>query len=770
MDNILLLILSLSLSGSIMIAALFLLRLFSKRHINYRWQYYIWLVVIARLVFPVTQQKNLSNTMYESVRMNIGIFNEISEGDQTQSQNSNQAVLRSGDEEQILIDTKSDLKTQGMQETIDLSGSGKPDDPAEYDTATLLGESGKHIYVHNISLYVTILYLVVTALYFSRKIIQYCIFIRNVKRQCVAVEEMNLLEILGGLLKKYRINKHVKLFKNAMVTSPMVLGAFYPIIVIPQTDGMPASDLSYMLEHEVVHIKRRDILYKWVVQITVCIHWFNPLVHLMAKDINRMCELSCDESVIHKLSKEKKIEYGTMLLHAAKAVVVQQSNVYPAASLHTSKHLLKERLGAIMKKEVLRRRQIIIGSTITAVLCVVGIVFGACKISNNNSKNQVLNQDIACDAIVNVASNEEQTVPNTDLLSTDSQDCYDIFSSMEYGTANTYYFSKDGNSEIQASSAYVSYPYIVEVAWNLGTTVKKNDYTKSWLYDTYKIHKKLTLDDKSVINVSYTEECKAMAKDSNFDTALQSIFKQIKKNATFKSFPITYPLVKRVQVLTDKDYSKAAEEFYKNDDAMFFAAVFYELDDKTKEKYMNETYHNTKYFSFMIDSMNKIQIDQFLSRAYKDNKSDIFSMLIDETDESTIITYLTKAYEDERINLFTIALNASNCDNKTIAEYARKAYKDKNISFFTIAMDSLSDEELNKYALTSYKDGSISFFTVLMDYLDNDQINKLLEQSYQDKKIAFFSVLANYADDDEIEAYAAKAKEEKNNPYLQILN
>lgn len=37
----------------------------------------------------------------------------------------------------------------------------------------------------------------------------------------------------------------------------------------------------------------------------VCIHWFNPFVYLLEKEVNRACELSCDEAVVFMLDAVK---------------------------------------------------------------------------------------------------------------------------------------------------------------------------------------------------------------------------------------------------------------------------------------------------------------------------------------------------------------------------------------------------------------------------------------------------------------------------------
>lgn len=69
--------------------------------------------------------------------------------------------------------------------------------------------------------------------------------------------------------------------------------------------------------HELIHYKRKDIYYKWLVQVVWCIHWFNPLLYLVVGEINRLCELSCDEAVISFLELDgERREYAGVLLEA----------------------------------------------------------------------------------------------------------------------------------------------------------------------------------------------------------------------------------------------------------------------------------------------------------------------------------------------------------------------------------------------------------------------------------------------------------------------
>ena len=67
MTEILKTVLSLSLSGSLLILLLFLLRPVIKARLSKRWQYYIWLVVAARLMLPFAPEENFMGTFFQGI-------------------------------------------------------------------------------------------------------------------------------------------------------------------------------------------------------------------------------------------------------------------------------------------------------------------------------------------------------------------------------------------------------------------------------------------------------------------------------------------------------------------------------------------------------------------------------------------------------------------------------------------------------------------------------------------------------------------------------
>lgn len=99
------------------------------------------------------------------------------------------------------------------------------------------------------------------------------------------------------------------------VTTPVVVGVLNPRIYLPYS--VQESQLSHVLIHENMHIKRKDHLLKLLFYIAVIIHWFNPMVWISYRLLERDMEMACDEAVLERLGVEEKKKYCESLLNLA---------------------------------------------------------------------------------------------------------------------------------------------------------------------------------------------------------------------------------------------------------------------------------------------------------------------------------------------------------------------------------------------------------------------------------------------------------------------
>ena len=99
------------------------------------------------------------------------------------------------------------------------------------------------------------------------------------------------------------------------ITSPFVLGLFHPKIYLPSSLG--EQEQTYIVLHEQHHIRRLDHIIKVLAFFALCIHWFNPLVWLAFFLSGKDMEMSCDEAVIRKLGDGVLADYAASLLSLA---------------------------------------------------------------------------------------------------------------------------------------------------------------------------------------------------------------------------------------------------------------------------------------------------------------------------------------------------------------------------------------------------------------------------------------------------------------------
>ena len=314
MNAVLKLFLSMSFSGSLLILALLFGKQFLKNKISRQWQYYIWLIVVLRLLLPLGTEVSLMGKAYQAVDQ--AIF-------QTAPLPLPQQLPRNVPGGNLAPA----VGAEPHNETVN--------SPADDVTTTHpLQDIGMLLINH-----IWLVWLMAALGLLIRKITIYQSFARFIRAGLTPISDIERLDELAIVAERSGIKKPIELCVNPLVSSPLLIGFFHPYIVLPSAD-IPEKDFQYIVLHELTHYRRRDMFYKWLVQITVCLHWFNPLVHLMSQEITKACEFSCDEAVLAKMGSGNAQDYGRTLLDAMAAVGKYRENL-GTVTLSENKQLLK---------------------------------------------------------------------------------------------------------------------------------------------------------------------------------------------------------------------------------------------------------------------------------------------------------------------------------------------------------------------------------------------------------------------------------------------
>ena len=317
-------ILFLSVSGSALALLIFLLKPLISGRTPKAFCYYIWLLVLLRLVLPFGIGVNISNL---SSVFHIESAHQATAGEIPQ--NVSEDIPQLPRPEAIPENNVGDINTNLniIPDNIELPTATE----ASVERQTLIWSA--LFFVWLMGALVSLVWYIAAYLRYSR----------NIRRSCI-VPELDDAALFGALCRENQVH----LFCSAIVSTPMLLGIVRPIVVLPQfayrTNGME-TELENILLHELTHYHRHDIPYKWFVVLVKSVHWFNPVVHLISREISQACELSCDEAVIRDMAAEERQSYGNTLLELAAKKRYSASVV--ATTLCEEKESLKMRLLSI---------------------------------------------------------------------------------------------------------------------------------------------------------------------------------------------------------------------------------------------------------------------------------------------------------------------------------------------------------------------------------------------------------------------------------------
>lgn len=179
--------------------------------------------------------------------------------------------------------------------TSALAAGGTSREPTVYESSGFFGTTPENPFNESIFTLIYIVGAAAIALYFGIG------HIKALNRCKISLPFQAETDDLKAALNLRR-NVEIRTCENAV--SPFTYGIFRPVIILPA--GICEERLRHILGHELVHIKRIDVLQKLLFAIALCIHWTNPAVWLLYALAERDMEITCDEEAVKRLSFSPK--------------------------------------------------------------------------------------------------------------------------------------------------------------------------------------------------------------------------------------------------------------------------------------------------------------------------------------------------------------------------------------------------------------------------------------------------------------------------------
>ena len=160
-------------------------------------------------------------------------------------------------------------------------------------------------------------------------------------RNSVRIEPDSRIE---ELVNSFRLKRQVQIYINDGIKVPITYGVIRPKIIIQSKVLEDNNLLKYVIIHEMVHIKKFDIVLTNIKNVLTCLFWYNPFILVASRYMEDDLELLCDKLVIQRVGdtvKNRK-EYCLSMLRLVELKEMQEKSVLKL-------HPTKERM-IIMKK------------------------------------------------------------------------------------------------------------------------------------------------------------------------------------------------------------------------------------------------------------------------------------------------------------------------------------------------------------------------------------------------------------------------------------
>ena len=203
------------------------------------------------------------------------------------------------------------------------------------------------------------------------------------------------------LVNSFRLKRQVQIYINDEIKVPITYGVVRPKIIIQSQVLEDNNLLKYVIIHEMVHIKKFDIVLTHIKNVIACLFWYNPFILVASRYMEDDLELLCDKLVIQRVGdtvKNRK-EYCLSMLRLVELKEMQEKSVLKL-------HPTKERM-IIMKRW---KRGLAGICTLVLMIALSITVFADIGVNKNNQvieNGDFFQEELLEDDIVRVITEEE---------------------------------------------------------------------------------------------------------------------------------------------------------------------------------------------------------------------------------------------------------------------------------------------------------------------------------------------------------------------------
>lgn len=403
--------------GSVVALIIMLIKGLFKDRLSPNWHYYIWLLVMLRLILPYfpTSSYSVFNVLNKPVeyivkteQVPIKELSDVNKSEGNQAQSSNNTILENRDNNNIAVNENKTIMTN-LKNGLNLSTLG-------------------------------LIWIIVAVILAAYILFSYIRFAFKASKENICKEE-EILNILEQCKKKLKIRKNLSIIYSENIKTPTLFGIIKPKLFIPEglINGLSNSEKKYIFLHELVHLKRRDILLNWIMTSLIVIHWFNPILWFSFIKMKKDCEISCDAITLNYINPEEYKSYGKTLIKLVE--LFSKAQWTPGATAIINKSEVRRRIIMISKF----KKTSLIGSFLAIVITLtiggIGLTnsknISNAKISNAYNNITVKAPQISDDEIRKLLYDGDMNIRKLETLYKE-----DSYITLQDSKGNNFFYSK----------------------------------------------------------------------------------------------------------------------------------------------------------------------------------------------------------------------------------------------------------------------------------------------------------------------------------------
>lgn len=287
-----------SLQGAVLVVLVLSVQGCFRRHLTPGWRCALWLVVVVRLLLPV------------SANSTVSIYNLAP--DLRPALNPEAAPPALSRVDPVLVTLESSAVDNRLVGGGAADGARVEGAPADRALPPLSTQSNAHSQMWPQVFFCA--WILGAGVMATRLLVRSLDFARRVRGTACTDPEVTALlaecTVLSG------VRRAPVLLESDAVSAPAVFGLLRPSLLMPSgfRSWFTPKELRYIFLHELAHIRRRDLIVNGLMALIQVVHWFNPLVWFGFARWRLDRELACDAFALDVLGGTHQRDYGETII------------------------------------------------------------------------------------------------------------------------------------------------------------------------------------------------------------------------------------------------------------------------------------------------------------------------------------------------------------------------------------------------------------------------------------------------------------------------